>query len=175
MPNWRARRDQIVDIISTEERRFNQTLTLGMQLLTRELDALEKAGKHEVPGELAFKLYDTHGFPVELTAEVARERGMTVDRAGYDGAMLRQQEQQAQSGHVFVREQEEEAWTKVSNGLPTTSFTGYEGDTGEQRDRRHAGERQTGGRSRAPHRQPHSCWRRRHSTPRRAARWATTG
>ncbi len=124
-----ARRDQIVDIISTEERRFNQTLTLGMQLLTKELDALAKAGKHEVPGELAFKLYDTHGFPVELTAEVAHERGMTVDRAGYDGAMQRQQEQ-AQSGHVFVREQEEEAWTKVSKGLPTTSFTGYEGTLG---------------------------------------------
>jgi alanyl-tRNA synthetase len=124
-----ARRDQIIDIISTEERRFNQTLTLGMQLLTRELDALEKAGKHEVPGELAFKLYDTHGFPVELTAEVAHERGMTVDRAGYDGAMQRQQDQ-AQGGHVFVREQEEEAWAKVSNKLPTTRFTGYEGTLG---------------------------------------------
>ncbi|HET8907556.1 MAG TPA: alanine--tRNA ligase [Ktedonobacterales bacterium] len=120
------RRDQIVDVISTEERRFNQTLTAGLHLLTRELDALAKAGKREVPGELAFKLYDTHGFPVELTAEVARERGMTVDRAGYDGAMQRQQDQ-AQGGHVFVREHEEEAWTKVSNALPTTSFTGYEG------------------------------------------------
>jgi alanyl-tRNA synthetase len=124
-----TRRDQIVDVISTEERRFNQTLTAGLQLLTRELDALAKAGKREVPGELAFKLYDTHGFPVELTAEVARERGMTVDRAGYDGAMQRQQDQ-AQGGHVFVREHEEEAWTKVSNALPTTSFTGYEGTLG---------------------------------------------
>lgn len=124
-----TRRDQIVDVISTEERRFNQTLTLGMQLLTRELDALEKTGKREVPGELAFKLYDTHGFPVELTAEVAHERGMTVDRAGYDGAMQRQQDQ-AQGGHVFVREHEEEAWAKVSNGLPTTRFTGYEGTLG---------------------------------------------
>jgi alanyl-tRNA synthetase len=125
-----TRRDQIVDVISTEERRFNQTLTQGMQLLTRELDALENAGKSEVPGELAFKLYDTHGFPVELTAEVARERGMAVDRAGYDGALLRAQEHQAKSGHKFVREQEEEAWAKVSNGLPTTRFTGYEGELG---------------------------------------------
>ncbi|HEU5348029.1 MAG TPA: alanine--tRNA ligase, partial [Ktedonobacterales bacterium] len=124
-----TRRDQIIDVISTEERRFNQTLTLGMQLLTKELNALEKAGKREVPGELAFKLYDTHGFPVELTAEVARERGMSVDRAGYAGAMQRQQEQ-AQSGHTFVREQEEEAWAKVSNGLPMTRFTGYEGTLG---------------------------------------------
>lgn len=123
------RRDQIVDIISTEERRFNQTLTVGLQLLTKELDALEKAGKREVPGELAFKLYDTHGFPVELTAEVARERGMTVDRSGYDGAMLRQQDQ-TQSGHTFVREEEEEAWAKVSDHLPTTSFAGYEGTLG---------------------------------------------
>ena len=56
-----------------------------------------------MPGEVAFRLYDTHGFPLELTEEVARERGLMVDRAGYEGAMLRQQEQARQSGRVRSR------------------------------------------------------------------------
>src|SRR5262249_9684015 len=98
----------------------------GLQLLTRELDRLEKDGKREIPGEIAFRLYDTHGFPLELTEEVARERGFTVDRAGYDSAMLRQQEQARLAG-ALVREQEEEAWTAISRGLPPTRFLGYSG------------------------------------------------
>jgi alanyl-tRNA synthetase len=124
-----AARDRIADVLSTEERKFNQTLTVGMNLLTRELDALERKGEHVVPGVVAFKLYDTHGFPLELTEEVARERGMTVDRVGYESAMLRQQEQ-ARDLDVFVREGEEEAWTRISKGLPPTVFTGYEGASG---------------------------------------------
>jgi alanyl-tRNA synthetase len=124
-----AARDRIVDVLSVEERKFNQTLSVGLQLLTRELDALDRAGKRVVPGEVAFKLYDTHGFPLELTEEVARERGMTVDRAGYESAMLRQQDQ-ARQPDVFVREREEEAWTQISKGFPPIVFTGYEGVSG---------------------------------------------
>lgn len=123
------RRDQIVDVLSTEERKFNQTLAVGMQLLSRELERLEREGTREIPGEIAFRLYDTHGFPLELTEEVARERGMTVDRAGYEGAMLRQQEQ-ARELDVFVREHGEEVWAQVAKGLPPTTFRGYEGVEG---------------------------------------------
>ena len=118
------RRDQIVETISAEEVRFGQTLNLGLQLLTRELDDLERRGIREVPGELAFRLYDTHGFPLELTEEVARERGFTVDRAGFEGAMLRQQEQ-ARHPDVFARKREEEAWTQLTKTLPSTAFAGY--------------------------------------------------
>jgi alanyl-tRNA synthetase len=119
------RRDQIVETISAEEVRFGQTLSLGLQLLTRELDDLEQRGVREVPGELAFRLYDTHGFPLELTEEVARERGFTVDRAGFEGAMLRQQEQ-ARHPDVFARKREEEAWTQLTKTLPSTGFAGYD-------------------------------------------------
>ncbi len=116
-------------MLTVEERKFGQTLAVGLQLLTRELEAIERQGAAEVPGELAFRLYDTHGFPLELTEEVALERKLTVDRAGYERAMRRQQEQSSQQD-VFVREREEEAWTAIAKGLPPTEFLGYEGTTG---------------------------------------------
>ena len=118
------RRDRIIDTISREEDRFRQTLGIGLVLLERELEALQERGEHVLSGEVAFKLYDTHGFPLELTEEVAHERGFSVDRAGFDGAMQRQQEQARQSD-VFAHKREEEAWTQLVKRLPSTEFTGY--------------------------------------------------
>jgi alanyl-tRNA synthetase len=118
------RRDHIVRVLSAEEVRFGQTLNTGLQLLARELDDLERRGEREVPGLVAFQLYDTHGFPLELTEEVARERGMTVDRAGFDGAMQRQQGQ-ARNLEVFARKGEEDAWTHLVRTVPETTFLGY--------------------------------------------------
>jgi alanyl-tRNA synthetase len=103
-------RDRIIETLSREEDRFRQTLSLGLVLLGRELDALDERGERELPGDIAFKLYDTHGFPLEITEEVAHERGFSVDRAGFDGAMQRQQEQ-ARQLEVFARKREEDAWT----------------------------------------------------------------
>jgi len=120
------RRDQIVEILTLEERKFNKTLAAGLQVLNRHLEELEQAGQREIPGEVAFRLFDTHGFPLELTEEIAHERGLTVDRVGYDSAMLRQRER-AREQNVFVREREEEAWTQLSKGLPATLFTGFSG------------------------------------------------
>ncbi len=117
-------RAHIMDTISREEDRFRQTLGLGLVLLGRELDALQERGDQVLPGEIAFKLYDTHGFPLELTEEVAHERGFSVDRAGFDGAMQRQQEQ-ARQLDVFAHKREEEAWTQLVRKIPSTEFTGY--------------------------------------------------
>jgi alanyl-tRNA synthetase len=122
-------REQILDVLTVEERKFSQTLAIGLQLLNRELEALERQGAREVPGEVAFRLYDTHGFPVELTEEVAHERNMRVDRLGYAAAMRRQQEQ-SQQLDIFTREQQEEVWTRIGKDIPATVFTGYEGTTG---------------------------------------------
>ena len=71
------RRDRIVEVLSVEERKFSQTLATGLQLLNREIATLKERGATEMPGEVAFHLYDTHGFPLELTEEVAREHGLT--------------------------------------------------------------------------------------------------
>ncbi|HEY7355106.1 MAG TPA: alanine--tRNA ligase, partial [Ktedonobacterales bacterium] len=124
-----GRRDQIVEVLSHEERKFGQTLSLGLQLLNEVLDDLQKREEHVVPGEAAFKLYDTHGFPLELTQEVAAERGMLVDTTGFEGAMQRQQERSKQP-EVFAREREEETWGQLAARVPPTEFTGYGGTMG---------------------------------------------
>ena len=123
------RREQILDVLSAEEIKFRQTLHTGMQLLAKELDDLQRAGATEVPGSLAFRLYDTHGFPLDLTEEIAAERNMTVDRAGYDGEMQRQQEQ-ARTLDAFTRKKEETAWTQIVKSLPAVAFSGYDQTAG---------------------------------------------
>ena len=123
------RRDQIVEVLSHEERKFGQTLSLGLQLLNEVLDDLQQRGEKVVPGEAAFKLYDTHGFPLELTQEVAAERDMLVDTIGFEGAMQRQQERSKQP-EVFAREREEETWGQLAARIPPTEFTGYGGTMG---------------------------------------------
>ncbi len=75
----------ILETAEREEVRFRRTLEGGYTLLERELDGLE-AGT-AVPGPVAFRLHDTYGFPVELTAEIAAERGFGLDRPGYEGEM----------------------------------------------------------------------------------------
>jgi alanyl-tRNA synthetase len=120
------RRDHIVEVLTVEERKFGQTLSAGMRMLTDLLDSLADRGEQVVPGREAFKLYDTHGFPLELTQELARERGMSVDVASYQDEMRDQRVRSAAAGK-FVRKGEEETWTSLVKALPATSFTGYEG------------------------------------------------
>jgi alanyl-tRNA synthetase len=100
-----------------------------MRVLGALLDRLEKRGERVVPGHDAFKLYDTHGFPLELTQEIAAERGMTVDVASYEGALLEQQAR-SRAPDVFVRKGDEETWTEVARRVPETDFTGYGGTAG---------------------------------------------
>ncbi|HEY7832954.1 MAG TPA: alanine--tRNA ligase [Ktedonobacterales bacterium] len=128
-----ARRDQIVDILSMEERKFGQTLEAGTRLLGDLLDGLERRGERVVPGPAAFKLYDTHGFPLELTQEVAAERGMTVDVPAYQGAMEEQRRGSAGGRGAFERKAEEAIWTNLKRGMPDTEFTGYNGIAGSSR------------------------------------------
>jgi alanyl-tRNA synthetase len=73
-----------VKILAQEETRFAETLTTGMALLEAETAKLKST---VIPGETVFRLYDTYGFPADLTADVARERGLTIDQAGFDAAM----------------------------------------------------------------------------------------
>ena len=78
---------RIAEVLAREEERFAETLRSGMQLLDRVIARLDDT---TIPGETAFKLYDTYGFPLDLTADVARERGLSVDHAGFDRAMAEQ-------------------------------------------------------------------------------------
>jgi alanyl-tRNA synthetase len=83
-PELRAQRGQIERVLKQEEERFAETLSQGMALLDQAIGALKTK---QIAGETVFRLYDTFGFPVDLTADIARERGLTIDEAGFEAAM----------------------------------------------------------------------------------------
>ena len=108
---------RVTDVLKQEEDRFFSTIEHGMAILEGELAAMD--GKGVFNGETAFKLHDTFGFPLDLTADICRERGVTVDSAGFEVAMSRQKEQARAAGKF-----------KMSAALdysgPGTTFHGYE-------------------------------------------------
>lgn len=85
-------KDFVKRVVLNEEERFNQTLEQGLELLNSLIDTLETDKVNVVPGTEVFKLYDTYGFPWELTEEIAHERGFTIDHDGFDAAMKEQRE-----------------------------------------------------------------------------------
>ena len=88
-PELRAARDHVARVLRQEEERFAETLVNGMALLEGAIAAMEGT---TIPGETVFKLYDTYGFPMDLTADVARERGLAIDEAGFAAAMEAQRD-----------------------------------------------------------------------------------
>ena len=108
---------RIIDVLRQEEERFFATIENGMAILEAELAAMN--GKGIFNGETAFKLHDTFGFPLDLTADICRERGVGVDSAGFEAAMNRQKEQARAAGKFKV------ASTLEYAGAPTT-FHGYD-------------------------------------------------
>ena len=114
-PELRANQTRIEQIIKAEEERFAETLEHGMKILEGKLAGGEKM----LDGETAFMLYDTYGFPLDLTADITRERGVNVDQAGFETAM-KQQRDQARAAGKF----------KVAAGIEykgdKTQFVGYE-------------------------------------------------
>ncbi|HEX7383390.1 MAG TPA: alanine--tRNA ligase [Burkholderiaceae bacterium] len=114
-PELRREQARITEVLKAEEERFFQTIANGMEIL----EAALAKGEKTLPGELAFKLHDTYGFPLDLTADVCRERGVAVDTAGFDAAMNRQREQARAAGKFRMAQGLEYA------GAPTT-FHGYE-------------------------------------------------
>ena len=93
-PSLASQEKRITDILKAEEERFFETLEVGMQIL----DAALEGGVNVLPGEVAFKLHDTYGFPLDLSADVCRERDLSVDEAGFTAAMERQKSQARAAG-----------------------------------------------------------------------------
>ena len=100
-----AKHDYIKKVISIEEDRFAATLNQGMDLLNKEIDELKAAGKKALPGEIGFRLYDTFGFPWELTEEILHEAGLDLDKDGFDKAMeeQRQRARAARAANIRVQ------------------------------------------------------------------------
>jgi len=93
-PHMADQAERIADVLRVEEERFFETLQSGMQILDAALDG----GVKVLPGEVAFKLHDTYGFPLDLSADVCRERGLSVDEAGFAAAMEKQKAQARAAG-----------------------------------------------------------------------------
>lgn len=91
-PRLKEQRETILNELNTEEERFFTTLKKGEHEFEKMLPGLLKNPKKIIPGRIAFKLYDTYGFPIEITAELAAEHGMTVDREGFEKAFQKHQE-----------------------------------------------------------------------------------
>jgi alanyl-tRNA synthetase len=121
--------DRIVEVLSLEEQKFGQTLQTGLSLLNDLLADLRQRGQKVIPGEDVFKLYDTHGFPVELTQEIAAEQGFTIDTAGFEQSMERQQER-SRASNTFVQAQDDRALTAILQRVGPTEFLGYKGLAG---------------------------------------------
>ena len=114
-PEIATHKERVKAILRQEEERFGETLENGMAMLAV---ALEKDAKH-LDGETAFKLYDTFGFPVDLTADIGRERGFEVDMAGFDKAMGEQQQRSRGAGKFAAKE-------KLTYEGAKTDFKGYD-------------------------------------------------
>ncbi|WP_230947596.1 alanine--tRNA ligase-related protein, partial [Burkholderia territorii] len=97
-PELKEAEQRVTDVLRQEEERFFETIEHGMSILEAALADVEAKGGKVLDGELAFKLHDTYGFPLDLTADVCRERGMTVDEPAFDDAMARQREQARAAG-----------------------------------------------------------------------------
>lgn len=128
-PDVESRRKSIIGELQREELRFVQTLGRGEKLLDELLDeALLSAGnngsKPSLSGKDVFLLYDTYGFPVEITAEIARERGVTVDMKGFDSEMENQRKQ-SQAAHNVVKLSVGNE-TEIVKSIPDTEFLGYD-------------------------------------------------
>ncbi len=119
-PELRRRRDFILETLTAEEERFGRTIAGGLVLLDEALSIVPPGG--ELPGTTAFALYDTHGFPLDLTQKIVAERGISVDEAAYDRAMA-EQKARSRAATQFKRGAEAEIW--ADQDLPATEFTGY--------------------------------------------------
>jgi alanyl-tRNA synthetase len=118
-PALRAQHDLVVNVVAREEAGFDRTLRAG---LTR-LEEAFATGTKVLEGDVAFTLHDTHGFPVELTEELARDAGVEVDRAGFDAAMGAQRER-ARAAAKSTRAGDEAAYRALLNAEGPTSFVG---------------------------------------------------
>jgi alanyl-tRNA synthetase len=117
-PELAKARAHVEKVLKKEELRFAETLDQGMEILEGAIEALSG---EQIPGEIVFKLYDTYGFPVDLTADIARERSLAIDEEGFEAAMAEQRDR-ARAASKFAASTEKSIRTEAAS-----EFSGYEG------------------------------------------------
>jgi alanyl-tRNA synthetase len=125
-PELASTREMVKMVIMNEEERFSETLNVGLRLWAEERQRLKQEGRGLIPGELIFKLYDTYGFPVDLTEEIAHDEGFRIDRKGFEEAMEAQRARARESWKGSGEEGLKEVYkTLIAQNLKT-EFVGYE-------------------------------------------------
>ena len=122
-PELKREQKFILSTIDAEESRFRETLNIGLNLLDEIIDSIKKSGRKTIGGDDAFKLYDTYGFPLDVTKEIAAENGLSVDIEGFEQEMDRQREK-ARSAHKFKVDDKAAARVYTKENLPEVGFIG---------------------------------------------------
>lgn len=127
----KEKQDYIKKVLKVEEERFQETINQGMEILNDFISQLESSKQTELDGEKAFKLYDTYGFPLDLTKEILEEKGFDVDQAGFEQEM-EQQRQRARSARAGEENEgwKEDVFAALDKNLQT-NFIGYKKRSGE--------------------------------------------
>lgn len=130
-PELDEKREFILNVLSQEEDKFDKTIDQGLNILNEMQKKTEEAGRKELSGDDAFKLYDTYGFPFDLTMEILGEKGYTIDEEGFKAAM-EMQKKKAHDAHKTTNYMgaEETVYQQLDTSL-TTEFTGYDNLTRE--------------------------------------------
>jgi alanyl-tRNA synthetase len=116
----------VTKVIRNEEERFSETLDSGLKILREELERLKKEERKTLSGEVVFRLYDTFGFPPDLTDEILREEGLAYDAAGFQAQMEGQRQKSKQSWQGIGEGKAKEIYRRLANEGIRTLFTGYE-------------------------------------------------
>ena len=119
----------IEEVLEREETQFRRTLDKGLKLLDEATGTMGEGGT--LDGQTAFKLYDTYGFPYDLTEDALRSRGITVDKGGFDAAMEQQKAAARAAWKGSGQSASEEVWFDIADAQGSTEFTGYNSTTGE--------------------------------------------
>lgn len=128
-PELGRARPLIQEVLEREETKFRQTLDKGLRLLDEATAGLGEGAS--LPGETAFKLYDTYGFPYDLTEDALRSRGIAVDKDGFDAAMAQQKAQARAAWKGSGEAAAGEVWFDIAERVGATEFTGYTSTSGE--------------------------------------------
>ncbi|MBI2354164.1 MAG: alanine--tRNA ligase [Deltaproteobacteria bacterium] len=125
-PELLEREAYIKKVILAEEQRFAETLDRGLAILNDETARLRAAGRTTIPGDVLFKLYDTFGFPTDLTADIVEGEGFSIDEAGFEACMERQREQAREHWKGSGEEGIAQVWKELHNSGVRSRFVGYD-------------------------------------------------
>lgn len=125
-PELRETENFISKVIFNEEERFQETLDQGLKILREEIKRLKEKDQKIFPGEIAFRLYDTYGFPIDLSSEILQEEGIVIDEEGFKSQMIKQREKSRESWQGIGEGRIKEVYKRLYTEGIRSRFTGYE-------------------------------------------------